>query len=143
MLERATTIFGALSIVGEKDENGETIVEIQSDKLKHILLTFRDKFIKSYELLLGFEVFYKRLSKVYDMDLSYRVSAWAKEINDLVESYNKTLSDALKPQLPYTPDKKKRYKDDELFINTTKITPNTERVDPAIKDLSELLGDAF
>ena len=144
LLSLAKSYLDLLSIVQEKDEGGEIIVDIGSEKLKHLLTSMRDSFVKHYEILLGFDEFFKRLSKTYDMDLSYRVAGWIADIKDLVESFNNTLLDALKAD---TPDpftkKKKRYKDNELFIDTTKIKPNRERVEPAFKEVGERLGEAF
>ena len=143
LLNKASNTLELLSIVREKDEAGEVIVDIENKKLKAFLMDLRDSFVKHYEILLGYEEFFKRLSKAFDMDLSYRVSAWTADLKDLVESFNKTLSDALKTVLPYSTDKKKHFADNELFIDTEKIKPSRERAEPAFKELSELLGDDF
>lgn len=143
LLEKAKTRLECLSIVQEKDEGGEIIVEIEDEEPKKLLTNMRDDFIKNYELLLGFEEFFKRLSKAYDMDLSYRIASWTAELKELVEDYNETLLDALKTDLPHSTKKKKRYKDNELFIDTEKIKPNRERVEPAFKEVGEKLGEAF
>lgn len=144
LLERAKGSLEALSIVKEKNENGELILEIENTKLKELLIDLRNDFVKNYEILLGFQAFFKRLSKAYDMDLSYRIDIWVAECERLVVDFNDTLLDALKTILPYSPHAgKKRYKDTELFIDTEKITPNKERVEPAFKEVGELLGDDF
>jgi len=143
LLKKAKANLDLLSIVREKDENGEAIVEIESEKLKKLLTRLRDGFISDYEKLIPFEELFNRLSKTYDMDLSYRVRAWTAELKDLVESFNDTLLDALKTGLPFSTKKKKRYKDKELFIDTEKIKPNRERVEPAFEEIGKLLGDAF
>jgi len=145
LLERAKSLLEALSIVKEKDESGEQILDIENKKLKELLIDLRNDFVRNYEILLGFQEFFKRLSKAYDMDLSYRVDLWTTECERLVEDFNDILLDALKTILPYSPHagKQKRYKDTELFIDTEKIKPNKERVEPAFKEVSELLGDNF
>ena len=129
----------------EKNEDGEIIVEIKSKKIKGYLTDLRDAFIKNYEMLLGFEEFFKRLSKTYDMDLTYRINLWITEHKENINYFNNTLSNALKIEIPYSPqaNKKKHYKDNELFIDTEKIKPDGGRVEPAVKEVSELLGDAF
>ena len=143
LLHKAINALSLLSIVQEKDEAGGVIVDIESKKLKTFLMDMRDDFVKNYELLLGFEEFFKRLSRAYDMDLSYRISSWTADLKDLVESFNNTLLDALKTRLPYSTEKKKHYKSDELFIDTKKIKPNRGRVEPAFKEAGEVFGDAF
>jgi len=145
LLERASKLLETLSIVQEKNEDGEIIVEIESKKIKGHLTDLRDAFIKNYEMLLGFEEFFKRLSKTYDMDLTYRINLWITEHKENINYFNNTLSNALKIEIPYSPqaNKKKHYKDNELFIDTEKIKPDGGRVEPAVKEVSELLGDAF
>lgn len=146
LLERTSDLLGTLSIVQEKDEGGETVVDIiDRGDYKKAFTTLRDDFVKYYEILLAFEDFFKRVSKVYDMDLSYRVSAWIAECKENVEVFNDTLLGALEIVLPYSQqaNKKKRYKDTELFIDTKKIKPNAERVRLYCEEISTLLGDAF
>ena len=132
-----------LSILKETDEGGDIIVDIGNKKLKAHLISLRDEFVKNYELLLGFEEFFKRLSKTYNMDLTYRINLWITECKENIDYFNNTLLDALQTKMFYGIGKKKRYKNNELFIDTEKIKPNRERVEPAFKEVGELLGDAF
>lgn len=145
-LRTATNLLEALSIVEEKDEGGdEVVLDIEKKEIKELFLDRRNGFIKNYEILLGFGEFFKRLSKTYGMDLSYRVDLWIAECKHLAEGFNDTLLDALKIELPFSHQskKKKHFKDKTLFIDTEKIKPNKERVEPAFKELSDLLGNAF
>jgi hypothetical protein len=143
LLSKVRSVLGLLSIVSEEDKDHEIIVDVKSKGLKALLIDVRDDFVKNYELFLGFEEFFKCLSTAYDMDVSYRVAIWATNLKSLVESFNNTLLDALETKLPYSTEKKKHYKSDELFIDTKKIKPNRERVEPAFRELSEVFGDAF
>jgi hypothetical protein len=153
-LERARDLLEPLSILQEKEENGEIVVDIKDDTksevidkggLKKMFLTLRNNFVNKYEILLAFEDLFKRLSKVYEMDLTYKVSLWITECGELVDSFNNTLLDALKVELPYSPQagKKKHYKDNELFIDKDKIKPSPITVELYVNELTKLLGDNF
>jgi len=104
------------------------LIEKYQDKeghaTKETFLVLRTDFIKNYELLLGFQSFFKRLSKTYNMDLLYRVDLLITECKKMTESFNKDFPT-------------------ELQIDMEKIKPNGERAEPAVKELSELLGDDF
>lgn len=153
LLERAKTIFSTLSIVEEKEENGEIVLDIadpetktmEKGKIKEMFLTFRNNFITSYETLLAFEDLFKRASKVYEMDLTYRINLWITECKELIDDFNNTLLDALRVELPYSPqaNKKKHYKDKELFIDTEKIKPNPITINLYVKELTNILGNSL
>ncbi len=44
------------------------------------------RFVKDYALLLGFLELYKRISKVYDIDLTYKIKGWIKSFNEDLNS---------------------------------------------------------
>lgn len=148
-LQGAKNLLEILSIVQEKDDDGETLVYIvdlstkatEKDQVKKIFLKLRDAFVEHYKDLLSFEELFNRLSKTYDMDLSYRIKAFITNCKNLTDSFNDTLLEALKPFIKT--EKGKRYKDKKLFIDVGRIKPNKERAEPYIKEIKELLGDAF
>jgi hypothetical protein len=79
------------------------------------------------------------------MDLSYRINLWITECKEQISKFNDTLLDALKVEIPYSPqsNKKKHYKDNELFIDTEKIKPNHIAVELYTKEMANILGDKF
>ncbi len=144
-LEQATSYLETLSIVQEKEENGEIVLDIEKGKIKDLFLTLRNNFVSKYEILLAFEDLFKRISKAYEMDLTYKINLWITECKELIDSFNNTLLDALKVELPYSPQagKKKHYKDSELFIDTDKIKSNDIAVGLYYKEMTRVLGDDF
>lgn len=144
-LKRATSLFETLSIVQEKEENGEIVLDIEQDKIKELFYKLRFLFINKYETLLAFEDLFKRASKVYEMDLTYKINLWTTECKELIDSFNNTLLDALKVEIPFSPqlNKKKHYKDNELFIDTEKIKPNNITVELYVKELTNILGNSL
>jgi len=140
-VKQAQGLLGVLSILQEKKDNGQIIIDIENKEIKGFFLRLRDDFIKEYENLLAFKEFFDRFSKVYDMDLSYRLRAWTNDCKDMAEKFNEILTRVLKPFMGI--DKEKTYKDKEFFINIKKITPNKERAKLAFDEVSKLLGDTF
>lgn len=147
-LTKAINLFDALSIIDENEENGEIVLDIKktgSLKIKDFFLKLRNDFVAHYERLLAFEGLFKRLSKAYDIDLTYRINLWITECGELVDSFNNTLLDALRIENPYSlqANKKKHFKDNELFIDKEKIKPNNPIVEQYHEEIAKILGGDF
>ena len=144
-LDKATSLLDTLSIVQEKEENGEIVLDIEQGKIRDYFFNLRNSFISEYEKLLAFEPLFKDLSKTFEMDLTFRINLWINECKEMIDSFNNTLLRALKNDLPRSPQsgKKKHYKDNELFIDKDKIKPNNPLVELYRKELTDTLGSDF
>ena len=107
------------------DRIKKTEVLTYIDSYNKQMVEFRGDVIKNYALLLGFQEFYKRLSKFYGMDLTRKVTVWVREVGQFGWSLNSDLTGLSED------------------IDIDKIKPDRERVDLASKEISDSLGEAF
>lgn len=146
-IESARRFFSILSVIEETEKSGEIILDLKKGTLdiKGFFLEIQDKYIKGYESLLAFEDLFKRLSKVYEQDLTYKISKWVIQCEGMIEDYNKTILEALENiEAPIAlQDKKKSYRDKKLFIDTKKIKPNGGIAEGYSKEFTNILGEDF
>ena len=109
------------------------------------------KFIKDYATLLGFLELYKRISKVFDEDLTYKIRGYIKSFNEDLES--------LKMEFLMLADDimEANYKGDRVYylsesyieelLATTfdpdKIKPDTDKLKVYFDAFKDLFGDSF
>jgi len=135
-----------LELVGwlkETQVNGETVVEFSSEKVSDFAKKTSQKLTEYYGILLSFREIFKRLSKTYKIDLTYKINKWLSEAEGFIDYHNEsitTIENLNKKAI--TKSKKARLKDD-LFIDKTKITPDTVRTAIYIKEFTEILGEDF
>lgn len=144
-LRTATGLLEGLSVLQEKEENGEIVLDIEKGRVKEMFLRFRNDFIAECEKLFAFEAFFQRLSKTFEMDLTFRINIWVTECKKMIDSYNETLTKALDNINPLRGDnaKKKHFKTDEFFIDKDKIKPNNPLIELYYKEIATILGDDF
>lgn len=158
-LEIARHFFNRLSQIKETEENGKIFLDLKQDKkykehtIKDVFLKMRNDFVNAYESLLTFEDLFKKVSKVYEMDLTYKIREYIAECKSDIEFFNNILLQALKGAgLPFSrhfiEDKTKTYKDKGLLIDVKKIDiwkikPDNEIVRLYYKELTDTLGKEF
>jgi len=146
-IRTAKGFFSILSVIEETEKNGEIILDLKkgTHNIKGFFLKIRNNYIEGYESLLAFEGLFKRLSKVYEQDLTYKISKWITQSQGIIDSYNNTLLEALDNiKAPFSlQDKKKSYRDKKLFIDTKKIKPNGGIAEQYSKEFIDILGEDF
>ncbi len=143
----AKGFFSILSVIEETEKDGEIILDLRKGtyNVKGFFLKIRNNYIEGYESLLAFEGLFKRLSKIYEQDLTYKISRWVVQCQGIIDDYNNTISEALdniKAPLRLQ-DKKKSYRDKKLFIDTKKIKPNGGIAGQYSKEFIDILGEDF
>jgi hypothetical protein len=143
----AKRFFSFLSIIEETEKDGEIIIDLKkgTPNIKDFFLKLRSNYIEGYESLLAFEVLFKRLSRVYEQDLTYKISKWIIQSQGMIDSYNHTILEALDNIFApfYLQVKKKSYRDKKLFIDTKKIKPNGGIERQYSKEFTNILGEDF
>lgn len=135
-----------LDLVGwlkETQVDGETVVEFNDEKLNEFVKKTTSRLTEYYGILLSFREIFKRLSKTYKIDLTYKINKWITEVEDFIDYHNegiKIIENLNKKAI--SKSKKARLKDD-LFINKTEIAPDTVRTAIYIKEFAEILGEDF
>jgi len=137
--------ISGLGILKEMTENGKQVLDIR-EGLKDDVIELRDELTGDYAILLGFAEFFKRASRAYEMDLTFRIELWTNVIKETLEDFNNTLLETLTKtvlgRLKVKPLEGKIYKDN-LFIDIDAIKPDKERVKQYEADLIKLLGSNF
>ena len=146
-IEKARRFFSILSVIKETEKSGEIVLDLKegTHNIKGFFLKLRSNFLEGYRSLLAFEDLFKRLSRVYEQDLTYKISKWVVQCQGVIDDYNHTLLGALdniKPPVNLQ-DKKKRYRDKKLFIDVKKIKPNGGVAEQYSKEFTNILGEDF
>ena len=135
--QRLKTIFEATQFIKETKKDGEVILDFNNEKIKKIFKDIRESLIDGYAKLLAFEEMFKRLSKIYEIDLAFLISKRLKDVGNFIDQHNDALSTATGQKLHGGEDNVKmeswfiepkevlKMKDD-LFIDKDKILPDIE-----------------
>ena len=108
-------------------------------------------FVKDYAKLLGFKEIFKRLSKVYEIDLTYKMDKWIEKFKDeqgFLKLEFLMLADEI-TEASYKGDRvyymTESYLEDLLTMpfNPDSIEPDFEGLDIYFKEFERILGDDF
>lgn len=109
------------------------------------------KFIKDYATLLGFLELYKKISKVFDVDLTYKIQGYIKSFNEDLEGLKMEflmLADDIM-EANYKGDRvyylSESYIEDLLTtpFDPDKIKPDTDKLKVYFDAFKDLFGDSF
>lgn len=110
------------------------------------------KFIKDYATLLGFLELYKKISKVFDEDLTYKIQGYIKSFNEDLEGLKMEflmLADDIMMEANYKGDRVYYLSEsyiEELLATTfdpDKIKPDTDKLKVYFDAFKDLFGDSF
>jgi len=131
--------FETTQFIRETEKDGEIILDIDED-YKKVFKETRESIINGYARLLAFEEIFKKLSKIYEADLTFKINGWLKEVSYFIDRHNEALSYATGQKLHGGDDSEgskeaqswlikhrgvSKTKDD-LFIDKEKIKPNKD-----------------
>lgn len=152
MFGMATRMLGGLvessAFFTETEEKGERILVCKSNLLEQILLRECDDLTKGYAVLLAFEELFIRLSKVYEIDLSYKVHKWQWVISSYIDEHNEHLG-KLSGQVTDKGDSMFRKRksalkiDQKYFIDKESIEPDRESIGKYVEKFEDVLGKEF
>ena len=137
--------FDAMEFVKEKEENGERVIGFADDTTAYgeLMKNTTAGLKKHYAYLLTFRELFRRLSKTYEIGLTYKIDKWIKEAERYIDHHNHILEEATKRSYTEIKDKKTVRLKDNLFIDKDSIKPDQERVIGYFKELEETLGEDF
>ncbi len=145
-MKKLTAIFNSspFSLIGE--DKGELIFNKDA---KQFYKDRKDELVKNYARLLAFDEVFKRLSKTYEIDLTFKIKEWLKFLEDYIDQHNDALRRATggynDPELDDNPFFRK-YKltlKENLFVDKEKIRPDGEVLESQTKTFKDILGDDF
>jgi hypothetical protein len=145
-LESLKRAFEQTQIIKETEKDGESVLELESN-LAGAYKESRDELIKGYGTLLAFKELFDRLSKTYEIDLTYKVNKWLKGLSNFIDFHNDALKTATGKDnkgLGELLSLKKEIKlKDDLFIDKEKIEPDKTRAGGYFKEFEKGLGEDF
>ena len=137
--------FHLMEFVEEKEVDGERVVGFkeEANSYAELMRNTTEGLKKHYAILLAFKELFRRLSKTYDIDLTYKINKWLTEADGFIDSHNKTLKIATQKGIEEVRHHKPVRLKDDLIIDKTTIQPDKVRVSEYFKELEETLGEDF
>ena len=146
-LEKLKRAFESTQMIKVSDQDGESILEVKDDRLAEGYKQTRKDLIKGYALLLSFKELFTRLSKTYEIDLTYKIDGWIETISGFIDLHNESLKlatgQAEQPSGYLSVGKWTARLKDDLFIDKDKIEPDDEHTKPYFTEFTKVLGGDF
>ncbi len=137
------TYINGVGLLKETEVDGERVIEFNDERFTETMKKTTKGLKDHYAILLSFKELFRRLSKTYGIDLSYKIDKWIEETEGFIDDHNETLKMATKKGFSEITDNKVvRFKED-FYIDKDKVKPDQERVAGYFKELEDLLGDDF
>lgn len=132
----------------EVEKDGETFLEFQNKEIEKAFKTARESLIDGYAKLLAFQEIQKKLSKIYEIDLTFLITPKVKRVSDSIETHNEFLERALKDitglDIEFDLYKKPLLKmGEDLSINKDRIAPDINTTEEYGKKFYEIFGDEY
>jgi len=127
-----------LSIIKETEENGKKFIDIDNKEWKIMFIKNKTALIGKYEELLGVDDLFTQLSKIYGVELGYKIKQYLKDTKEMIDTFNNFILEATKGI-----DDNITFKDKSIFIDVKKFKPNTKAVDEYYKLFENLFGSEF
>lgn len=144
--------FEATQFIKETKKGKEIYLDFNNEKLTEVFKEIRESLINGYAKLLAFQEVFKRLSKIYEIDLTYMLNERVNGVGDFIDQHNDALSKATGQKLHGGEDNEEveswlvkrrgtlKLKDD-LFINKDKILPDVETKELWTQKFSDIFTD--
>ena len=142
-LEKLKRAFEQTQIIKEIDQDGGSVLELEGELAKTYRGS-RDDLIKGYGTLLAFKELFDRLSKTYEINLTYKINGWIEAISGFIDMHNEALKRATGQagQDSRLVKWEAKLKDD-LFIDKDEIKPDKTRAEGYFKEFEKVLGEDF
>ena len=129
-----------ISSIEKTGQDGQEVIDVKDD-FKEILLKPKEQLETAYKNLIGFLDLYKRISRLYDLDMNWKISGQIDMIKTEITDYNDSITDALLSFYNTEPDL--ILKDKHLLIDIDKLKYNKAMVEPYYKEFKRIFGEAF
>jgi hypothetical protein len=137
-------------MIKETKENGEVILDFDDDKTKTFFKEIRGSLINGYAKLLAFEDIFKKLSKTYETDLTFKVKKWREGVSDYIDQHNDALNEATGQKRHdearegwIIQNREVLKMKDDLLIDKEKIRPDTDGLETYYTKFKDALADDF
>jgi hypothetical protein len=140
-LEKLKRSFEATQIIIETEQDGERVIGLSDDLTENYKIA-QDHLAKGYGALLAYKELFSRLSKTYEIDLTYRLSEWIDTLGGFIDLHNSSIKTAIEPSDKFMQSKTLKLKDN-LFIDKDNIKPDETKTANYFKELEILLGGDF
>jgi len=131
----------------EVEKNGEVYLEFKSEDIEKAFKDTRQSLINGYAKLLAFQEIHKKLSKIYEVDLTFLITPKVEQVSEFIETHNQFLDNALEDitglGVGFGLYKKPLKTREDLFINKDRIAPDTNTTEEYGKKFYEILGDEY
>ena len=132
-----------------KKKNGKIFIEFKEHNIEQGFRGRRDDLIDSYAKLLAFESVFKKLSKVYEADLTHHVADRIKVIRLDMDQYNEAIraatntstDESKKSRRGFFIDKDVMQFEDDLIIDIDAIKPDKKAVEEHEEKLKGIFGE--
>lgn len=146
-IEKIESRLRATSFIKETEKDGETYLEFDSGDIEKIFKDTRQSLIDGYAKLLAFEEIHKKLSKIYEIDLTFLIAPKIKQVSEFIDLHNEQLENATENTLGFGVGfglyKKPLKTSDNFYIEREKIAPDINIVEEYGKKFYEILGDEY
>lgn len=141
-------LFDGINLFREEIIDGINVLKFEDGFLKNIFIEKCKELTDGYAKMLAFEGILKRLSKVYEVDLTYHIADRVKMLKSYIDEVNRAIRQATNNDEEDTPEDKwgilKRrdkliFKDFEL-IDTDLIKPDLKFVEEHEQKFENILG---
>lgn len=122
----------------ETEKDGEIYLEFKSDEAEIVFKETRDGLIKGYAKLLAFKEIFKKLEKLYEIDMGFFINDKIKSVGGFIDHHNLLLDNAIEN----TKDNPLKMKED-LAIEIEGIKPDTEILKEYTEKFKQIFGDEF
>ena len=128
----------------EIEKDGETYLEFDSDTTEKVFKETRESLIKGYAKLLSFKEIFKKLEKLYEIDLGFFLNNKIESVSGFIDHHNETLQNVLEDLTGLGTFYRKPLKmKEDLTINKEEIKPDAETLKEYTEKFSYIFGDEF
>ena len=137
--KRLRATFESTQFIKETIQDGEVILDFATSMLRNSFMDRKKNLADGYSRLLAFRDFFKKLSKVYEVDLCVRLNEKVQSVENFIDQHNKALRTATGKELSdddpeehsdnwLTPRKIVARMKDDYSIDKDSIVPDPETV---------------
>lgn len=134
--------FETLHFFKETEKDGNIFLEFKDEDTEKGFKEMRDGLIKGYATLLAYKEIYKKLSKIYEADLTITLETSLEEISRFIDEHNFLIENTTANTAIFGYKKRLQIKDD-LFISKDKILPDISESESWSKKFEDILGNEF
>jgi hypothetical protein len=147
MTRRLGLFIDSQEFFEEIEEDGGTTLTFKDKRIEQAFIQTKDDLVEGYATLLSFNQMFKKLSTIYEVDVTYDIQKWLTVLEKCIDDHNNALDKAagkVQDEEKGVFRKKLVLKiDSELYIDKENIKPNSERTKDYFEEFQAALGSEF